>query len=78
MRDLKQLGIRGLILLEVRSKLDKVVRLDEKRWKHVLGHPEMVNQRSKMKETLVDPDEVRESVRSFQSGCSTGSTTRRR
>jgi hypothetical protein len=32
------------------------------RWKHVLTHPEMKGQRPKIKETLVDPDEVRESV----------------
>jgi len=51
-----------LVVLEVRSKLGKVVRLDEERWKHVLEHPEMENQRVKIEETLVDPDEVRESV----------------
>jgi hypothetical protein len=51
-------------MLKVRSKLEKVIRLDEDRWRHVLGHPEMENQRSRVKETLVDPDEVRESVRS--------------
>ena len=51
-------------MLEVRSKLGKVVRLDEDRWRHVLDHPEMKNQRSRVEETLVDPDEVRESVRS--------------
>jgi len=51
-----------LVVLEVRSKLGKVIRLDEDRWKHVLEHPEMENQRFKIKETLVDPDEVRESV----------------
>ena len=51
-------------MLKVRSKLEKVIRLDEDRWRHVLGHPEMENQRSKVKETLVDPDEIRESVRS--------------
>jgi hypothetical protein len=53
-----------LVMLKVRSKLEKVIRLDEDRWRHVLGHPEMENQRSRVKETLVDPDEVRESVRS--------------
>jgi len=49
-------------VLEVRSKLGEVVGLDEDRWKHVLEHPEMENQSSKIEETLVDPDEVRESV----------------
>jgi hypothetical protein len=52
-----------LVMLEVRSKLEKVIRLDDYRWKHVLTHPEMENQLSKVEETLVDPDEVRESVR---------------
>lgn len=51
-------------MLEVRSKLEKVIRLDDYRWKHMLAHPEMENQLSKVEETLVDPDEVRESVRS--------------
>ena len=53
-----------MVLLRIHSKLEKLVTLDENRWKHVLGHPEMVNQRSRIRETLVDPDEVRESVRS--------------
>ena len=53
-----------MIMLEVRSKLGKVVRLDEDRWRHVLGHPEMKNQRSRVEETLVDPDEIRENARS--------------
>ena len=30
----------------------------------MLAHPEIANQLSKVEETLVDPDEVRESVRS--------------
>jgi len=50
-------------VLEVRSKLGKMIRFDEDRWKHALEHPEMENQISKIKETLVDPNEVRESVR---------------
>ena len=53
-----------MVVLEVRSKLEKVIRLDDYRWRHVLAHPEMDNQLSKVEETLVDPDEVRESVRS--------------
>jgi len=52
-----------LVVLEVRSKLGKIVRLDEDRWRHVLEHPEMENQSSRIKETLVEPDEIRESVR---------------
>jgi len=55
--------LRGLVVLEVRSKLGKVIRLDEDRWQHVVEHPEMEKQISKIEETLVDPDEVRESVR---------------
>lgn len=52
-----------MVVLVVRSKLGKVVRLDASRWRHVLGHPEMKNQRSRVEETLVNPDEIRESVR---------------
>jgi len=51
-------------VLEVSSKLGKVIRLDEDRWKHVLEHPEMKNQIYRIKETLIDPDEVRETSRS--------------
>ena len=54
----------SLVVLEVHSKLEKVIRLDDYRWRHVLAHPEMDSQLSKVEETLVDPDEVRESVRS--------------
>jgi len=50
------------VVLEVRSKLGKAVKLDEDRWKHVLEHPEMKDQLHRMKEALVDPDEIRESV----------------
>jgi len=53
-----------LVVFEVRSKLGKIIRLDEDRWRHVLEHPEMENQRFRVEETLVDPDEVRESMRS--------------
>jgi hypothetical protein len=49
-------------VLEVRSKLGKTIKLDEDRWKHVLEHPEMKNQIHRIKETLVAPDEIRESV----------------
>ena len=49
-------------MLEVRSKLGKAIKLDEDRWKHVLEHPEMKNQIRRIKETLVTPDEIRESV----------------
>jgi len=52
-----------LVVVEVGSKLGKAIKLDEDRWKHVMEHPEMKNQIHRIKETLVDPDEVRESVR---------------
>ena len=52
-----------MVVLEVHSKLGKVIRLDEDRWKHVVEHPEMEKQIPKIEETLVGPDEVRESVR---------------
>ena len=51
-----------MVVLEVRSKLGKVIRLDENKWKHVLEHQEMENQLFRVEETLVDPDEVRESA----------------
>ncbi len=44
------------------SKLGKMVRLDEDRWKHVQEHPEMVNELDKLRETLAEPDEIRTSV----------------
>jgi len=50
----------------VTCKLGKVVSLDVNRWKHVLSHPEMKNQRYRIKESLVNPDEIRESERSPQ------------
>jgi hypothetical protein len=53
-------------LLKVVCKLGKIVRLDRERWVHVLSHPEMSKQRHKIKETLVDPDEVRQSIRSSE------------
>jgi len=51
-----------LVVLEVLSKLEKTVRLDEARWKHILEHPEVANQLDKLKETLINPDEVRRST----------------
>jgi hypothetical protein len=58
--------IRGLDLLKVVCKLGNVVRLDRDRWAHVLSHPEMRKQRYRIKETLVDPDEVRQSIRAAE------------
>jgi hypothetical protein len=51
-------------LLKVICKIGKVVGLSSDRWKHVLSHPEMKNQRARVKETLIDPDEVRASIQS--------------
>jgi len=51
-------------LLAVTSKLGKIVSLNTKRWEHVLSHPEMCRQRLKIKDCLVNPDEIRESERS--------------
>ena len=53
-------------MLRVVCKLGKVVRLDRERWIHVLSHPEMNKQRFWIKETLVEPDEVRQSIRSSE------------
>lgn len=50
--------------MRVISKLGKVISLDQARWKHVLGHPEMRSQRYRIKQSLVDPDEIRKSERS--------------
>jgi hypothetical protein len=49
-------------VLRVNSKLGKAIKLDEDRWKHVLDHPEMKEQLHHMREALVDPDEIRESM----------------
>jgi len=48
-------------LFKIRSKMGKVVSLDENRWRHVLEHPEMQNQLDRIKKTVVNP-EVRESI----------------
>lgn len=51
-----------MVVFRVLSKLGKVVSLDEDRWRHVLEHPEMQNQLDRIKETVANPDEVREST----------------
>lgn len=51
-----------MIVFKVLSKMGKVVSLDEERWRHVLEHPEMNNQLDRIKETIMSPDEVIESV----------------
>jgi hypothetical protein len=52
------------VLPKVICKIGKVVSLSSDRWKHVLSHPEMKNQRIRVKETLLDPDEIRQSIQS--------------
>jgi len=51
-----------MVVFRVLSKLGKVVSLDEDRWRHVLEHLEMQNQLDRIKETVANPDEVREST----------------
>ena len=51
-----------MVVFKILSKMGKVVSLNEDRWRHVLEHPEMKNQLGRIKETVVNPDEVRESV----------------
>ncbi|MEA2089825.1 MAG: hypothetical protein U9O89_03590 [Thermoproteota archaeon] len=51
-----------MVVFKILSKMGKVVSLDEDRWHHVLEHPEMQNQLDRIKKTVVNPDEVRESV----------------
>ncbi len=51
-----------MIVFRILSKMGKVVSFNEDRWRHVLEHPEMKNQLDRIKETVVNPDEVRESV----------------
>ena len=50
-----------MAVLEVTSKLGKILRLDEERRKHVREHPEMENQMDRLRATILDPDEVRKS-----------------
>jgi len=51
-----------VIVFKIFSKMGKVVSLDEDRWRHVLNHPEMRDQLDRIKETVMNPDEVREST----------------
>ncbi len=49
-------------MFKILSKMGRAVSLDEDRWGHLLEHPEMKNQLDRIKETVTNPDEVRESV----------------
>ena len=51
-----------MVVFKIVSKMGKIVSLDEERWRHVLEHPEMKTQLDRIKETAVNPDEVRASV----------------
>jgi len=51
-----------VVVFKIFSKMGKVVSLDEDRWRHVLSHPEMKDQLEGIKETVMNPDEVREST----------------
>jgi len=51
-----------VIVFKIFSKVGKVVSLDEDRCRHVLKHPEMKGQLDRIKETVMNPDEVREST----------------
>lgn len=51
-----------MVVFKVLSKIGKVISLDEDRWRHVLEHPEMENQLDRTKKTVVNPDEIRQSV----------------
>ena len=51
-----------MVVFKILSKTGRVVSLDEERWRHVLEHPEMKTQLDRIKETAVNPDEVRASV----------------
>jgi len=42
--------------------MGKAVSLDEDRWRHILNHPEMKDQLDRIKETVMNPYEVREST----------------
>lgn len=50
-----------MVMFMLPPKLQKTIRLDEERWNHVLKHPEMKNQINRVKETIINPDSVRES-----------------
>ncbi len=51
-----------MFVLDIMSNVGKIVRLDEDRWKHVREHPEMKDEIDRLRETVVEPDEVRRSI----------------
>lgn len=51
-----------MVVFKIFSKMGKAVSLNEDRWRHILNHPEMKDQLDGIKETVMNPDEVREST----------------
>lgn len=51
-----------MAVLRAVSKMGNVVSLSDDRWRHVLDHPEMKGQLDRIKKTVVDPYEIREST----------------
>jgi molybdopterin synthase catalytic subunit len=51
-----------VVVFKIFSKIGKTISLDEDRWRHVLNHPEMKTQLDRIKETIMNPDEIREST----------------
>lgn len=50
------------MIFQITAKLDKLVTLDKRRYEHILEHSEMKNQINRIKETLKEPEEIRESI----------------
>ena len=51
-----------MIIFEIFSKLNKLIRLTETIFNEIkFKHPEIVGQEEKMKETLINPNEIRKS-----------------
>lgn len=51
------------IILSLTDKFGRIISLTKERHLHIVSRPEMTKQESKIKETLIKPDEVRESLR---------------
>jgi len=51
------------IFFEIVDKFDRIISLTKERYTHISSRAEMTKQESKIKETLTNPDEVRESLR---------------
>ena len=45
-------------LFETKDKSGRNIYLTDERWKHILKHPEMVNQLEQIKDTLLHPDTI--------------------